>query len=185
MFLYTNFLKVTLLSCAVLAIAGCNDELDTNDNSGDTSEEVMNMSSALVKVDQQTGKIDHSSSVGGMDSSYEGVRTDVKEYTDQLPDSEAQKRSLLQLSQAISVAIQMGANGNKDDTRLRQVTDEIGRGVGCVWLRYDSEQADDKVRLIEKVTANTPERFKAYMKYCQSISGFAFKLSKEEDSCND
>ncbi|WP_417763324.1 hypothetical protein [Shewanella sp.] len=183
-----KLIKVTLICILGWLATGCNEDINNNDspsNNGASGSGVMSVAMALEQVDQEIGELDHSTSVAGTDTDGDGVRDDVEDYIASLSDSRAQQNALRQTSAAISAAIAVGNNNNASDAQLRAVTQQLSRAIKCLWSRYDSNAAaKEHSDLIRKITANTPERFNAYMQYNAAIDGFAIKLPRG-DTCDD
>ncbi len=128
--------------------------------------------------------LDQTSSIAGIDVN-NGIRDDIENFIDTLPDSEKQKNALRQLSQVIARATMIGATGEAHNTSLRRTASDIDRAVECIFKQYETiQEASDQVDLIQKITANTPERYKGYMQFNDSVSGFVIS-SGPGDYCND
>jgi hypothetical protein len=137
---------------------------------------------AALEASGQLPKLDRSTSLAGPDVNGNGVRDDIDAYIDSLPDSAVQKQALRQTSRAIGTAIVAGPT-TATPSALKTITVAIGRGVHCIWSRYDSSTAPNKVSQIEKVTANTRQRVDAYDQYNSKISGTSSRVPNG-DSCD-
>ncbi len=129
--------------------------------------------------------LDHSTSVAGEDNNNNGVRDDVENYIDSLPDSEAQKNALKQLSRTISDAYKLGDSGKFENHAVRSISHEMARAAKCVGMHYNDIQVmHAHTKLVEKITANTPARAKGYSKFNRAISGHVIQLPRG-DTCDD
>jgi hypothetical protein len=131
----------------------------------------------------QLPKLDRSTSPAGVDSNSDGLRDDVAEYIEKLPDSPDQKSSLRQLSRAITEALVL-ASGPADAASLEAARKGIAAAVNCLGDQYD-RRADRSQRLkeIQKITVNTRGRFTAYDAFNSSASGTMTELPNG-DTCD-
>ncbi|WP_417763325.1 hypothetical protein [Shewanella sp.] len=81
--------------------------------------------------------LDHSTSVAGEDNNNNGIRDDVQNYIDSLPDSEAQKNALKQVSQAINEAMELVVNGDASSSKLHAMSWTVSKAVAYLWSQYD------------------------------------------------
>ena len=125
--------------------------------------------------------LDRSVSIEGPDTDSDGVRDDVENYIESLPDTDAQKASLRQVSHAYTEAMRMGM-GRPDTANLERMTEMIANAVNCIWETYGSDAAAGKVQDMTKIMVNTPERFDAYVQFDNLLGGFAITIP-EGDTC--
>lgn len=187
MFRNRKLIQVSLLCILGWLATGCNEDINNSDTPSDGSGggEPTSVAAALEQVDQEIGELDHSTSVSGTDANGDGVRDDIESFIASLPDSEEQRNALRQVSIAIADAMLLGADGNTDKDTLRASSIEIGRAVKCLWNRYGGgSAANEQLKLIRQITANTPERFNGYMQFNTSTNGFALQ-SPEGEVCDD
>ncbi|MFV0575802.1 MAG: hypothetical protein ACK5NC_10405 [Vibrio sp.] len=167
-------------------LIGCRDGLDDNnqsDNDIKDRKESLTVSDVLSEIDESGGfpLLERSSSIEGDDDNSNGIRDDIEDYIDGLSDTSLQKSALKQMSKSISDAMQMSLI-YPDEAELRNMSVSIGNAVHCIWANYDSNVAINKVSEIRKLTANTKERFEAYNKYNNMVSGTSTRLPKG-DTC--
>ena len=123
-----------------------------------------------------TPALDRSATVSGPDTNANGVRDDVEAYVSTLADSTEQKQALMNMSKALTAAMMTAPS---DASGLRQATGQMNNAVACVWQKYPSDQADQKILEMRKVTVNTRARFDAYMAYNAAVAGTVVKLPRE------
>jgi hypothetical protein len=142
------------------------------------------VASAIANLENtgQLPSLDRSTSLTGPDSNGNGVRDDIEAYVASLPDSAAQKAALLQTAKALGAALTAGGSAT-DNTTLQGVGTAIGRAVHCIWTRYDSSVAGDRVTTIRNLVVNTQQRFTAYEQYNTKRSGTESR-GPSGDSCD-
>lgn len=125
---------------------------------------------AQLEASGQIPILDRSASLTGPDTNNNGVRDDIDNYINSLPDTLAQKMALRQDARAITNAMLVGSQSN-DEAVLRAATTQIGRSIHCIYLQYGSPVASKKASSIQKFVANTRLRFNAYIQFGAKISG--------------
>lgn len=131
---------------------------------------------ANIEASGLTPALDRSASVPGPDTNTNGVRDDVESYVGSLADTAEQKKAMLMLSKALMSAM---TTTPTDAAGLRQSTGLMNNAVACIWQKYPSDKADQKVLEVRKVTVNTRERYNAYMAYNAAVAGTVVKLPRE------
>lgn len=64
-----------------------------------------------------------------------------------------------------------------DKYRLREAANDVSRSVTCVSISYQAPATRPRRSLqIEKMTANTRQRYRAYMKYNSALNGSVFSM---------
>ena len=134
-----------------------------------------------IEASGQVPTLDRSSSLSGPDSNADGVRDDVERYIDSLPDTTAEKASLRQVSRALTSAMLIGT-GDANSSELRDTSLSVADAVNCIWTTYNDDSANEKFRVVRKITVNTPERLSAYLHYNNMVSGRSMRLPKA-DTC--
>lgn len=130
----------------------------------------------------QLPKLDRSTSLAGPDTNANGIRDDIETYVAALPDSASQKAALLQAAKALGTAMTVGAV-TTDSATLQGISTAIGRAVHCIWTRYDSSVAGDRVTAMRNLVVNTQQRFAAYEQYNTKRSGTESR-GPSGDSCD-
>lgn len=128
--------------------------------------------------------LDHSTDVAGTDADNNGVRDDIDRFIAGLPDSANQKAALHQLAANLQASLTVDPT-NKEAARA--VAQKGSRALGCITYLYgNANNANyEWITTMEKYTANTPERFKAYMAFNAALSGMSFHLIRGADSCDN
>lgn len=117
--------------------------------------------------------LNHDNSIEGPDTNQNGIRDDVEQYIASLPDSTTQKNALMQHAKAIHSALTVQTTEIK---ALSEVSKKVLNSTVCLFSVYDSVQAQQKGRTIEKITVNTRERLAAYEKFNLALSGSTTKI---------
>jgi hypothetical protein len=176
-----QMLCVTLLAFALAACSGgSGGSADTGSSSGSTRD-TGNISGASgtgkspVIIDNE----DRSAGLKGIDANNNGIRDDIdrliaKKYS----LTPAMKKSAEQEARALQKSLEA-----KNKTEVRFTGDEIMRAGDCSFKIF---QTDAEFRLMqqmstemEALTANTPERFKAYMEAEKLANGMVFSQAEE------
>jgi len=120
------------------------------------------LSEALREL-EESGEIpalDRSTTIQGVDANSDGVRDDIEQYIESLPDTPAQKSALRQVYKALSSAMQPISG---TDTAYK-----ITNAVNCLADRYPDDYYE-KMNDIRKYTVNTKVRFDAYMEFNRNL----------------
>lgn len=116
--------------------------------------------------------------IAGPDINGNGVRDDLDDYVDSLPDTESQKRALRQGFRTIREAILIDT---ADKNAVLDVMKKSAASVWCIYSQYDSD-AGKKSDDVEKYSINTKARLKAYAAFNAAASGRSSVMPKG-DGC--
>lgn len=116
--------------------------------------------------------------IAGPDINGNGVRDDLDDYVDSLPDNESQKRALRQGFRTLREAILIDT---ADKNAVLDVMKKSAASVWCIYSQYDSD-ADKKSHDVEKYSINTKARLKAYAAFNAAASGRSAAMPKG-DGC--
>lgn len=126
--------------------------------------------------------LDRSSSIPGPDANANGIRDDVETYINGQLYSAPQKQAAMQTAKSLQAMMLV-------DTSDKAATDAVsltsGRAIHCLVTRFPVGSAVDPERVVkdlEKVTANTEARIRAYLKYSAARDGTVSTVLRE-DSC--
>lgn len=149
-----------------------------------TPELAASVAEAFTKL-EQSGAIpvlNTDNTILGTDSNNNGVRDDVENYIQSLPDTSAQKSALTQTSSAISQAMVVDT---ANQTSVIAATNKTAAAIKCIYASYnDAEEASNKVADMRKLTVNTTERIAAYENFNISASGTSSVLP-QGDGCEN
>lgn len=123
--------------------------------------------------------LDRSTSLLGTDTDGNGVRDDIDAYINSLPDTSAQKAALRQAAAALNAALVVDLT---DAVAVNAVSAKTSDAVSCVALVYGNAAWRHSKNIL-KYVVNTKERFTAYMKYNQALSGKMLSLSPQGSGC--
>lgn len=184
--LFSASLALLLSACGG---SGSNANEPSSNSSSDTavssrsSSSVATIQSALLAA-QSKGDLpilDKSESVNGVDSNNDGIRDDIKTYIDSLPDTPAQKKSLVQLSKALQYSLTIDPT---DKVSVVLAANKIFAASSCIQFSYSSPSfASNRNQGIEKYLINTKVRLNAYSKFNVAASGGSYVLP-EGDGCD-
>lgn len=127
-------------------------------------------------------KLDRSSDIAGPDLDGNGVRDDLDNYIDGLPDTARQKQALRQ-----EFAMLRGLT-LLDTTDTTAVLDGMRRSIAaisCMYARYGDNEAalrSERIRDVERYSINTKERFMAYARFNSAASGHSAVMPRG-DGC--
>jgi len=124
--------------------------------------------------------LDRSGTIQGVDDNNDGVRDDIEEYIESLPDTPEQKSALRQMYKALSSAMLSGT-GVDSPTETSDASRKIANAVNCLAEKYPDDYYD-KMNDIRKNTINTKIRFNAYAEYNEKLSGSILSLP-EGNTC--
>lgn len=170
----TKRILPSMLCLFLLMSCGGKNKSSNSNNVQTTPPSVKN---ALIQLETTgaTPLLDRSPTVQGIDSNANNIRDDVENYVSKLPDNTSQKKALLSTSKAINSAMLVSLS---DTAGVRSATDQINQAVECIWEKYPSDVANQKLLEIRKITVNTKLRYDAYMAFNKSISGIVVKAPK-------
>lgn len=114
-------------------------------------------------------KLNRDDDVAGPDADANGVRDDLDAYVASLPDSELQKKAMLQdfaSTQFMMTLDTLNEESVKEGLRLMSASME------CLYIRYDSLTAHKRSKEIETYSVNTEARTEAYDRFNKAASGY-------------
>lgn len=126
--------------------------------------------------------LDRSSSVAGADANANGIRDDVEAYISARPYSAPQKQAAMQTAKSLQAMMLVNAS---DKAATDAVSVASGRAIHCLVTRFPEASglnAERVVEDLEKVTANTEARIKAYLEYSAARDGTVSTVLRE-DTC--
>ena len=110
--------------------------------------------------------LDRSATIQGDDANNDGVRDDIEEYIESLPDTATKKSALKQLHKALLSAMKAASS---DSAVVRNdAAKKILDAVNCLHYTYPDDYSS-QIKNIQKITINTPLRFDAYIEYNEKI----------------
>ena len=121
--------------------------------------------------------LDRTDTISGVDANGDGVRDDIATYVASLPDSEKQRKSLIQFHKALNMAMQADRN---DRLSLRNAANAISMGITCLSNAYEND-SNEKRKEIRKLTINTRVRYDAYARFNSSMSGSTLRIEREAE----
>ncbi|HDX8428298.1 TPA: hypothetical protein RQN23_002998 [Aeromonas veronii] len=130
----------------------------------------------------QTPTLDRSQDIAGPDANGNGVRDDLDDYINGLPDTEPQKQALRQSYSLLRSLLLL------DTTNTTVVLDGMrrtGASIACMYARYSEEEAalmHQRFREMESYSMNTRERTMAYARFNRAASGHSGVLPRG-DGC--
>lgn len=153
----------------VMFLTACGSSGGASSAASNTATTQPSVTNAVVAA-QASGAIpvlDRSTSLLGTDADGNGVRDDIDAYINSLPDTSAQKAALRQTAAALNAALAVDLT---NAVSVNAVSVKTANAAGCNQVVY-GDFAWQQTKLILKYVVNTKERFDAYMKYNQSLSG--------------
>jgi len=124
--------------------------------------------------------LDVGTSIAGTDADDNGVRDDIDAYINALSDTPAQKAALRQKSAALNAAMVVDVT---DSIALAAAAAKIRNAASCTVSRFSGGIANAHSDEIKKYTINTPQRFDAWMKFNQAMSGSVTQMPKPGVGC--
>ena len=106
--------------------------------------------------------LDRSETIQGDDVNGDGVRDDIENYIESLPDTSTQKAALRQMHKALSAAM-LAADSDEPDVQ-NNAAKKILEAVNCLHDTYPDDYGS-QIENLQKITVNTPSRFNAYIEY--------------------
>lgn len=180
-------MKYSILSVLVgsLLLVGCGGE-DKNISKEDSAPPVKTEVSpvAALKQLEQSGDLpilNRDSTISGVDANNNGVRDDIDQYVNSLPDTATQKKALLQVSKSLNIAMTVNVN---NQNQVIDAANNISGSIKCIYSLYTPEIAPEKQADMEKFTVNTTERVAAYEQFNTAVSGSSFVLP-QGDGCEN
>jgi hypothetical protein len=124
--------------------------------------------------------LDRSTSLLGTDADNNSIRDDIDAYINSLPDTPAQKTALRQTAAALNATLTVDL---ANPAAVAAVDAKIMNSVGCMNDIYPGIAATNNLRDMEKFSANTKDRFVAYMKFNQALSGQMLSIAARGVGC--
>ncbi len=148
-----------------------------------TAEPILSIADTLQKLEQlgEIPVLNRDATILGVDTNNNGVRDDIDNYVNSLPDTSSQKQALLQSSKSLNSIMTVDL---ANQTQVIEAANKNSAAVKCIYSVYDAETAADKSSDIHKYTINTEERINASAKFDLAVSGNSFVLP-QGDSCEN
>lgn len=112
--------------------------------------------------------LDRGDTLVGTDRNSNGVRDDIEDYINSLPDTVSQKNALRQTGMAFAAVLSTNVGNSAD---LRANSAKLSNASSCLFSLYPSALANKRAREMEKFHINTKQRFDAYDAYNRALSG--------------
>lgn len=112
--------------------------------------------------------LDRGDTLVGTDRNSNGVRDDIEDYINSLPDKVSQKNALRQTGMAFTAVLSTNVGNSAD---LSANSAKLSNASSCLFSRYPSALANKRAREMEKFHINTKQRFDAYDAYNRALSG--------------
>ena len=162
-------LSAALISSSMVACGGPNVPDSTTTPPGSFKEAF-----SQLEARGELPVLDRTDTIAGIDANQNGVRDDIEAFINSLPDTPVQKKRLYNLQRALNNSMLVDLN---DKYRLREAANDVSRSVTCVSISYRDPATRPRRSLqIEKMTANTRQRYRAYMKYNSALNGSVFSM---------
>lgn len=127
-------------------------------------------------------KLDRSKDLKGSVTNNYGVRDDIYQWILDKKLDEPKTRALIQSASVFQKYLFADLNNRE---AAHALADQGDRASNCIELRFGLEARRKFVLDLEKFTANTKERFLAYMKFNHVLSGQVFSMQDpEENDCD-
>jgi len=124
-------------------------------------------------------KLNRDDDVAGPDVDGNGVRDDLDAYVASLPDSEPQKKAMLQVFSSIQYLITLDTS---DEAAIKEGLRLIPASIKCLYKQYGKTTAHNRFKEIETYIINTESRAEAYSSVGVAANGRTMS-SPEGDSC--
>lgn len=155
-----SFLLMTMFLAACGSGGGASSAINTTQPSVMDAVVAAQASGAIPALDRTTSLL-------GTDIDGNGVRDDLDAYINSLPDTPVQKKALRQHAAALNAALAVDLT---NQAAVDAVSVSTSNAASCNELVY-GDAAWKHSKDIFKYIINTKERFVAYMKYNQALSG--------------
>lgn len=142
------------------------------------------VSDAFIKSQKNAHfpQLNRDSTIAGTNLNAHGVRADVVNYINALPDSAKQKNALTQHAAALALSLTVNTTNT---AALNAADTQLMNSMVCLFARYGAEMATSKGTMVEKITVNTVNRFRAYEKFNAAVSEIAVKTPTVRNGCDD
>lgn len=124
--------------------------------------------------------LNRDATVTGVDANANGVRDDIDQYINSLPDTVPQKAALTQSATALGIALTVNT---ADPIALNAAATKVMNSTICLYSVYGTVQASQKGGDIEKFTVNTRTRLAAYEAFNTALSGSTAKIPTGGSGC--
>lgn len=112
-------------------------------------------------------------------NSLEGLRPEIAQRLERLPDTLAQHRSLAQLARALDATTFVNV-GNV--AAVREAGRLLTEAINCVWEVYPYQLAHVRIEKVQRLAIDTTHRRQAYADYNRARSGSVIALPSSEAS---
>ncbi|MFQ2235009.1 hypothetical protein ACK32R_04760 [Aeromonas dhakensis] len=122
--------------------------------------------------------LDRSQDIAGPDANGNGVRDDMDDYINGLPDTEPQKQALRQNYSTLRSLLLLDTT---DTTAVVEGMRRSSASVACMYANYSEDEAarlHQRLQEAESYSVNTRERFMAYARFNSAASGHSIVLPK-------
>ncbi|MGZ8257235.1 MAG: hypothetical protein ACXWTX_05645 [Gallionella sp.] len=169
---------ITLSVAATLSMSACG---SGGGNGSSPPPQTSNFSSSRLAAEQQgvIPALDRTTSLLGTDADGNGVRDDIDTYINSLPDTLIQKKALKQTAAYFNLAMAVNLT---NPAAIDAVSVQAANSSSCNQIVY-GDAAWVKTKVILKYVVNTKERFTAYMKYNQALSGKMLYVAPKGVGC--
>jgi len=124
--------------------------------------------------------LNRDATVSGIDANVNGVRDDIDQYINSLPDTTPQKTALTQSAAALGIALTVNTT---DPIALNAAATKVMNSTICLYSVYSTDLASQKGRDIEKFMVNTRTRLAAYEVFNTAMSGKTGKIPTLGSGC--
>lgn len=136
-----------------------------------------------VEIGNIRVELDRSASLAGVDANKNGIRDDIDHYIAVLADKKGydkpQVKALQQNARSMQELITVDVKSSKEvDAAERRDMDAIN----CLFDHLNEKDVIATSKQLEKLTANTKQRFLAYLKFSHELSGSVISISTG-DTC--
>ena len=147
-------------------------------------EAASSVTNAFIKSQKNTHppQLNRDSTIAGTNLNEHGVRDDVVSYINALPDSAKEKSALIQHAAALALSLIVDTTNT---VALNAADTQLMNSMVCLFARYGAELASKKGTMVEKITVNTVNRFRAYEKFNAAVNETAVKIPTLRNGCED
>lgn len=151
----------------------------------DTKQDTKPISSLSEAIDRLVAegkypKLNRDRDVAGPDVDGNGVRDDLDAYVASLPDTEEQKKAMLQGFKLYRYNVTADPSNIKDVERGMVLS---ARAVACIIDIYGPREGHKKLSEVKAYSLNTKYRFEAYVLFDQAKNGMSVRL--DPNSCDE
>jgi hypothetical protein len=142
----------------------------------------MNAASAVAQL-ESAGVIpvlNRDATVAGVVTNSNVIRDDINTYIAGLPDSQVQKKALIQLAAAYQRVLLVDTTNS---SAVQTADTSLLNAISCIHNQYDSQTFTQKTLMLEKLTVNTKVRFTAYEYFNSATTGYVTTLPAKGYGC--